>query len=546
MKPHAFRRDPSHGPGLKFNLLTCVLIGSLLVVLIYIRSLIYSDTPSIIFDVAHLVSVVALSTILIKSWRTKFRYQILLVLAWILTMRLMIPLRFPTGIMTNYPDMIYELQIIKRIAASGTIALAAPTSYALGYVFTPMLETLVVMSGLVFGVPFDFVLKYVGPFFGVITIAFLVGFYQAFLTKREAILAGFIAGSCFWFVRFDALSVHQPLALAFLSVVLYTLTKQGVAWRFLTILSTFAMVASHEFTAIVSSVFFIIAALGILLLARWFDVKRGAIESSMLKMPGLSLTLTFAWLAFVALPFFATSVGFADFVVATLLGSTSPISFPLTIAKGIPNSWDRIVGDIGILLFAATSSAGFLMALFKRELSDYKQLLPYAAAGGILFVIGLISYLRLYTATDLLSRGFIYVYFFAAPLSLAAALKIVPAIFRNRVNYQQFVSILLITLIVGSGVYYQYPRFLHDNSATLDLEDVRFPLFQWQAAGYFILNHAGTNTIWGDKIAFDYVGGYGERNIYEPDKTLNMTLAQWVSTYPSSGDIVILRQSMTV
>ena len=116
---------------------------------------------------------------------------------------------------------------------------------------------------------------------------------------------------------------------------------------------------------------------------------------------------------------------------------------------------------------------------------------------------------------------------------------------RQKIRYQQIVSVCLICLVVVGGVYYNYPRYFHDNKATLDVEDVRFPLFQWQSAGYFVKNYTGGNTIWGDKIAFDYVGGYGERNLLEPDTTLNITLAQWTSTYPSTGDVVILRKSMT-
>ncbi len=345
-------------------------------------------------------------------------------------------------------------------------------------------------------------------------------------------------------MRFDALTVHQPLALAFLSLALYTLTKPGVTWRLLTVLAAFATVASHEFTAIVGSVFFLFAALGILVLTRWFNMKRGSVESSMLKMPGLIVTMTFTWLAFVALPFFATSVGFADFVVATFLGVNAPLAFPLTVAKTVPTSWDRVVGDIGIVLFAGTCMLGFIWTLRKREAAQYKQFLPYAISGALLFFIGLTFYFKSHQATDLLSRGFIYVYFFAAPISLYAILK-TSSHLRSKIRYQQVMSICLICIVVVAGVYYNYPRYFHDNKASLDIEDVRFPLFQWQSAGYFVKNYTGGNTLWGDKIAFDYVGGYGQKNILEPDPSLNVTLAQWASTYPSIGDVVILRKSMS-
>jgi len=78
----------------------------------------------------------------------------------------------------------------------------------------------------------------------------------------------------------------------------------------------------------------------------------------------------------------------------------------------------------------------------------------------------------------------------------------------------------------------------------MSIEDVRFPLFQWQAAGYFVSAHVGGSTLWGDRIAFDYVGGYGGKDVDRLDDTLNLTLSEWMSTTPASGDIVILRQTM--
>jgi hypothetical protein len=313
MQPTDFVRGPVSGAiEWSIALLVGALMVSLAAILIYIPSLIFLNTPPLIFDLAHLVSVVALSAILVKSSRLKFSEQLLLVMFWLWVMRMMIPLRFPEGIISNYPDMIYELQIIQKIAATGTISFNAPTSYAGGYIFTPMLETFITISGNLLGLPFDTVLKYSGPVFGIPTIAFLFGFNKAFLPKKEALIAAFLGVSCFWVVRTDAFTVHESLALVFLTLTLYSLTQQGPAWRFVTLLSAFATVSTHEFTSIVGSVFFLFACIGILWLVRVGRLKRGATENTMLKMPGLMVTMTFTWLAFVALPFFATFLGFAD------------------------------------------------------------------------------------------------------------------------------------------------------------------------------------------------------------------------------------------
>jgi hypothetical protein len=101
-------------------------------------------------------------------------------------------------------------------------------------------------------------------------------------------------------------------------------------------------------------------------------------------------------------------------------------------------------------------------------------------------------------------------------------------------------------VIVVAGFYAQNGaiRYRIDNAAPMNIEDVRFPLFQLQAAGYFVSGHMGGSTLWGDKIGFDYVGGYGERDMHVLDSSLNLTLSEWMSTTPASGDIVILRQTM--
>jgi hypothetical protein len=452
---------------------------------------------------------------------------------------IIVPLRFPEGIVTNGPDMIYELQIMRNIAATGAITFDAPTRYALGYVFSPTQETLLVMVSMVLGASMETVLKYASAVFGVLTLAFLFGFYRAYLPKKEALLAVFLAGSCSVFLQES--TIHQTLALVFLSVALYSLTKSGATWRFLTVLSVFATVTTHEFTAIVSSAFFISAALSIIVLSRWFGFKRGQIEDNMLKMPTLMVTATLAWLAFVALPYFGVTIGVVSFVIGTLLTGSTRAAFPLTLSNGVPNSWQRVVGDAGIVLFATTCMTGFILTLVKRGNVQYRQFLPYGGSAAVIFLIGLISYIRFHQATDLLSRGFIYVYFFAAPLALYAILRISSP---RKAVLRQVACICLICIIVVAGFYYQYPRYTIDNSAPKDIEDVRFPLFQWQGAGYFISGHMGGSSLWGDKIAFDYVGGYGERNVNVLDPTLNLTLTEWMSTTPSSGDIVILRQSM--
>jgi len=520
--------------------LVIILLASLALILIYIRSLIFFNTPSIIFDASHLLAVLALSVILVRS-KLKYGIQVFLVILFLLTLLLIIPLRLPEGVLTSGPDMIYQLQIMQNIAATGTISFNPPTHFALEYAFAPMQETLLVMVGMVLGASGETVLKYAGALFGVLTVPFLVGVYRAYVSKQDALIAVFLATNCFSFL--ELASTHETLALAFLAAAVYSLIKQGVAWKFLTILFVFAIVSTHEFTSIVSSIFFILAALAIIMLSRWFGLQRGSIESSILKMPALMVTMTGAWLAFVALPFFGTTIGVIGLVIDSLTSGTSRFVFPLTPSQAVPTSWPRIVGDVGIIFFGIACALGFFALLVSRDKTAYRQLLPYATGGGIIFLIGLVSYLRFHQGTDLLSRGFIYVYFFAAPLGFYAILRITSGL-RRRPILRMATCICLISIIVLAGVYSQYPRYLTDNSVPLDIEDVRLPLLQWKAAGYFVLEHAGGSVLWGDATAFNFVGGYGEKEVIVLGNDMNVTLAQWISTVPNSGDIVLLGQSM--
>ena len=513
------------------------LVVALAVIPIYVRSLIFFNTPSAIFDVSHFVALLALSIILVRS-KLRFGVQVFLVLLTTLILMMVVPLRLPEGIITNGPDMIYQLQIMQNIAATGIISFNAPTTIALSYIFTPMQETLLVMVSMILGTSGATVLKYVGPLFGVLTVGFLLEFYRSYLSKKDALITAFLAGNCFWFLQQP--TPHLTLALLFLSVALYSLIKPGVIWRFLTVLFAFAIVSTHEFTSIVSSGFFIFAALAIILLARSLGFKRGPIENAMLKMPALLVTMTFAWLAFVALPFFGSTIAIIGFVIGALLTGSSHITFPLGNGR---YSWEQGLGDVGVVLFAITCVWGFMRMLVRREETTFQQFLPYAGSAALIFMIGLVSYFRYHQATDLLARGFIYVYFFAAPIALYGILRI-SSVLRQRSTLRMVTCICLILIIVVAGTYAIYPRYAIDNSAPWNIEDVRFPLFQWQAAGYFVLQHGGASTLWGDKIAFDYVGGYGEKNFNILDNTLNLTLSQWMSTTPASGDTVILRQTM--
>jgi len=144
---------------------------------------------------------------------------------------------------------------------------------------------------------------------------------------------------------------------------------------------------------------------------------------------------------------------------------------------------------------------------------------------------------------DLLPRGMIYVYFLAAPLSLFAISKGSSLILSRRLRKLFYASVL--SLIAVSAVYYSSEPSRYDNTSPLDIEDVRFPLYEWKSAGFFAKDHISKDvTLWGDKIAFNYVGGYGEKEVALLPGNLNLSLSEWMSFYPSSDSMIILRRTM--
>ena len=543
MNPVLELGDRQSFAGLPENLLIISYLISLATILIYIRSLIYFDTNPLTFHIAFVTTLLTLSLLLVGSKRCSVgQLGSALVLAWVLTLGLMIPLRLQEGIVSNYPDMIYELQIVRGLINRGSVTYTAPTVFAAGYAFHPVLEVLVVMTSLVLGIDSEIVLKYAGPFMGVLTIAFLLAFYRSFLSKKASIISLFLAASCFQFLSFDPNTVHESLALPFLFALVYTLTKRGRPWRAIGTLFACMVVLTHAFTSIVVSVLFLAASAAVFFLSRILRGTPGHLERLTQKIAVSFAVITCLWLLWFASPLTSGQIGsFFKYVIRLLL-SEGQTRFPLTGSSTV-YLWTRITGDVGIVLFALTALIGFILAM-RKQYSQYRPILPFAFGAGVIFVVLALPFARVTRSIDLLLRAFTYVYFFAAPLSYITITKLASTV-RIRFNFRTIAAILLISLIASAGVYYNRAVFLYDSSAPMNVEDVRFPLQEWKSAGFFAKIHVSESAdLWGDKIAFNFVGGFGEREVNFELLPTNQTLTDLVYVDASRGRIVILRQSM--
>jgi hypothetical protein len=535
--------DKGFSAGVRGQLAIIIYLISIASILIYIRSLIYFDTNPLVFHVAFVTSILTLSLLLVGPKRCSVaKWGLALVLAWVLALALMIPLRFPEGIITNGPDMIYELQIVRNMIASGAVTFTAPTSRAAQYVSNPTLELLISMISLVMGVDSDVTLKYAGPFMGVLTITFLFAFYRSFMSRKASCISLLLAASCFHFLFEDPGTVHETLALVFLAGLVYTLARSGRPWIVIGTIFTSMVVMTHAFTSVMVSILFLSAYVAFFIFSRTFKQEPSHLGRSMKWIAVPCAVMTCLWLFWAAGPISGNIADFARNVLRVLL-SESQTTFPMT-APGIGKYlWIRITGDVGLVLFALTAVIGFILAT-RKQYSLYRRMLPLAIGAGIIFIICVVPFARYTESKDLLTRGYTYVYFFAAPLSYLAITKLTFSV-RFQPNFRKIVGILLIALIASAGVYYTYrPFYSYDNSAPLDLEDVRFPLQEWKSAGLWVKTHIDQSArLWGDTIAFNFVGGYGEREVEYAPPQANDTLNKLVYSDASIGGIVILRAS---
>jgi len=523
--------------------LILILLTSLITVLGYIRSLIYLNTNSFIFHTAYLISIVTLSFLLIQFNSVPFRLKFFCVLIWIWTLMMTIPLRLPEGIISNLPDMIYETQIIKNIIVSGRVSFNAPTTYASNYAFNPMLELLIAEVSMISGMGYEIILKYLGPFLGPLSIVFLFGFYKSFLSERDAVVSSFLAGSCFHFLGFAAHTVHLSLALTFFTLLLNGLTKNTMKWIIITTLSIFMIVSTHHFSSIVGTFYFIIVSLTMLAFHFLLKERFIQVEKTIFRIAVSFLVMCISWLLYVTFSLFGELIKLSKTIWLILISTEQEISFPLT-EKGVIYTPFHIVGDVSVLVYGLLAIIGFLLALTSKTLRNYKSILPFAVSGAFILITAILIYSKYSPMKDLLPRAFIYFYFSTAPLSLLAIQKVYSSFSQST---RKYFIVLTIILVCISAKYYGYASisYHYDNASPLDTEDVRFPLHEWKFAGLFVRDKVKQVAgIWGDKIAFNYIGGYGEVDVKILPKGLNITLIDWMTIYPSFNDLIILRKSM--
>lgn len=516
--------------------------GSLLIPL-YAALLNLYDLPTWIFHFLYIANIFLISYTVLFG-KLNANKKLFLILLYIICLQLIIPIRIPNEIISNYPDSNYEYQIVKNIIETGTINLDFGTVQAVDYVYHPTLEIITAITSLVSAINPEILLKYFGIFLNVITLFFLYKFFRKYFNEEISLMSLLIAGSCFRFVYFHSFTIHQSLGLMFVAIFLFYLNQVGLWNRVILIISALFIVVSHFFTNII-----FIALLGFYIIYRLMQkIWIGENKKVEIYGMGILIALTLIWGLVIAQPLYTDlytigmkttenlkpevtyEVTYGENVtlpegytltekeveeIQQVMGDQVQVkksygfkSFNLILIsqglKNLKNDISRLIGDISVLAFGVLMVIGLAIFITKKELRDSK-LIPWALAAITLFILFTIIWsFGFRDIKDLYPRIFIYVYFLTAPF---AAFIITKLVVLDKKGIE-IISFLLFGLILMNSLYYAYDDFYYES------REYGNSLLSYKQAGYFSDTNLKEEMLWGDEMSRSLIGAYGEKTVY--------------------------------
>ncbi len=380
------------------------------------------------FHIAYLLSLGCLSIHLVDSMisRRGTRLSILTAIWVMVCFRLLTTTSVPYPIIAD-TDSNYELQNVNAILSSGGIPWGQGTGFAFGYSYFPGLEIIVSMFSTVSLIPATALVKYMGSFLGIFTIALFLRFYLRTDENHQGqgngpLLAAVFAAFSPWFIAFDTLMNHEAVAFVLLGMLLLSLSeKRRGAWVTIAVLATIVIVITHAFTS------YVVLFLLLLLFARRYTFGRET--SNDLPNLGpfvvtLAITIIFAWAIFTAISYIPDMLGYVSAVTEVLL-------FPklnlITVSpSGTKPMWVVALTYAGFATYLLIAISSFYQTLHDK---GSRKLKSWLAFGGFL-IAGLLitpylADLPVDTAT-LMGRGITYLYFLTAP-SCAVSTQVMQA-----------------------------------------------------------------------------------------------------------------------
>jgi hypothetical protein len=526
-----------------------VFYASLAGILVYTQLLISTNIPVIWFHALFILATTT-SAILVLSSRLSRNVRLTVIISWILTLQLMTPLRLPDDVLSNYPDPWYLKQLVGQILVSNSVILGHATGEAYLYSFYPIAQLFISICVVVTHIDPITLMKFLTIVMSIPFLLMIFSLFRHFISDNDALVAMQISGSCFWFINYLSYPVQSAFGVFFGAILLLSVFRKGPSWTIVFAIGTIALALSHLLSSFYV-IFLLVTA------KAYMTLQEGPWRSFGTSKVIFIVGVVFAWMFY---PAVLVPQSLSDILRLVLLYELlSTTRFALVGSSVTTNPLaTRIAGDAGVILYGVLLLVAFLYLRFRSE-TAYARILPYAIGGAVVFVIHVIVFsLGVTFAIDILPRGFFFVYLVGSPLAVFALRHRWRRASNSAVRADgpahphcghklvhsgtaYFLTCVALILILLPSMYYYYPAFRYDNSMPMNNEDVRLPLEQWKTAGDWSSAHVGTTDLYGDKLAFDFVGSLGNKEIILFPSQGN--LIDWLRSNDLAGRIILLRVS---
>jgi len=446
-------------------------------------------------------------------------------------------------------DTGFELQNVNRILSTGMVQWGQGTGYGADYSYFPGMEILVALVALVSRIPQVALLKYGGSFVCVIPVLFLYGFYSSvcssgLVAKRQFCgLAAALAALSPWFIAFDAGFVHQTVALVFLGMVLLSWSEpRGGGWILVALFGVAGIAITHAFTSYV-----LISLLLVLGATAWMYGKSTSTGLPNLTNIGgtIAVVVVAVWSVFVAFNYLPEVTSYIAAATDYLISPKLTLS-PVTPSGSKP-LWIVALTYVGFATYFFLAFGTFLRRMLRRNAQERTTV--WLALPGFLFFGALLApYLAgLTDGVSLLGRGLIYLYFFTAPLvAQFLGRRLIGVVHEGltfRFSRRTVLAVGLIFVILAPSVYYGvYIGYYDRSSPMVSKIDIRLSPGEWQAVADLSRVRISAHVVYGVRLAFDYVGAIGLKEVYIISVPVGGTLFEWVQQHPNV--LIFLRMSI--
>jgi hypothetical protein len=450
-------------------------------------------------------------------------------------------LRTPDNILEG-PDTNYELQIVDNMMSTSHIDSKIGTGEATVYRHYPGLELIITGLSTITGIGPILLLKYFGVILGLLTIVFLERFFfTLFRDMRISVPSAFIAGLCPFLIGMNSYTIHQAIALCFLTLFLWSGTQEGIKWKLISLIALFGIVVSHHLTTYIL-IFIIMIMIFTVVLFKYilkFQTEE-LIKRQTIKFFGLIVLIGSLIVLIFSPQIMIRTISQLVTDITSNIFSPSAYSFAVVSPTGVKPLWIVLLETIGFLTFGLLVIISYFKVLRRKEVR-ISPILSYATAGLIIFVGFLLVWISgLSYAKEVQWRGLIYLYIFTSPLFIVLLQDI--HLYKPRISkmksrekaLKKTMPIIIVALLIfvsSNSIYHGIGPSKYDIDAPYTYSDLRLNLEQWQASGAHARNHEELDYSWGVRLAWEQVGGYGQRIILPLRIPAESNLSAWIESH---------------